>query len=165
MKAFLVILGLCAVLGFSYSQECAGNEFLCEDGKFCIPNSWVCDGDPDCDDESDENQNCATTVPTGPTTSPCPGFTCLNSGRCIIAEWVCDGDNDCGDSSDEQNCDDVTTTQCPGFICEETGRCIPNQWFCDGHEDCPSGQDERDCPTENPVKPSRKQQRKRPARW
>merc|ERR1712168_727232 len=43
---------------------CDEDEFACPNGK-CIPNIWVCDGDNDCGDFSDE-------PPVGPDACPCP---------------------------------------------------------------------------------------------
>ena len=34
-------------------MECEGNQFLCKN-KQCVPEKWICDGEPDCRDDSDE---------------------------------------------------------------------------------------------------------------
>ena len=66
-------------------------EFDCGDGE-SIPMDWVCDGAPDCVNESDE-VGCA----------PSTDFDC-GDGAMIAADWVCDGEPDCADGSDEAAC-------------------------------------------------------------
>jgi hypothetical protein len=71
--------------------------FQCDDGSE-TSLGYVCDGDLDCNDGSDE--------------VGCPGpFACEPSGLfdspfpdAIPASWVCDGDLDCTDGSDEVGC-------------------------------------------------------------
>lgn len=36
-------------------RTCNSDQFRCDDGR-CIPTSWICDGDNDCGDMSDEDQ-------------------------------------------------------------------------------------------------------------
>lgn len=40
---------------FSDQQSCDPGEFLCHDHVTCVSQSWLCDGDPDCPDDSDES--------------------------------------------------------------------------------------------------------------
>ncbi|XP_065212523.1 low-density lipoprotein receptor-related protein 2 isoform X2 [Planococcus citri] len=113
-------------------------DFMCNNQR-CIPKAWVCDGDDDCLDNSDEEQNC-----TKPTCNA-GEFQC-GSGRCVPMTFKCDGENDCGDYSDETGCVNVTCSMSQ-FLCEN-GRCIPSNWKCDSENDCGDGSDEGDFCTE-----------------
>ncbi|XP_045450693.1 low-density lipoprotein receptor-related protein 2 [Melitaea cinxia] len=107
-------------------------DFTCNNQR-CIPKSWVCDGDDDCLDNSDEEQNCTKTTCNG------SEFMC-KSGRCIPATFKCDSENDCGDYSDEAGCVNVTCSSSQ-FRCGN-GRCVPATWRCDSENDCGDGSDE-----------------------
>ncbi|XP_049341186.1 low-density lipoprotein receptor-related protein 1B isoform X1 [Astyanax mexicanus] len=116
-------------------QLCGSEEFQCKNQR-CVRAAWICDGDDDCLDGSDEehlvcaNHSC-----------PTDQFKCLNN-RCIPKRWLCDGTNDCGDNEDESN-KTCSAQQCqPGQFSCGNGRCIPKAWRCDRDNDCGDMSDE-----------------------
>ncbi|XP_061114862.1 basement membrane-specific heparan sulfate proteoglycan core protein-like isoform X3 [Conger conger] len=138
---------------------CQAGQATCQNGE-CIPRDYLCDGERDCTDGSDELK-CGTPSPCEPNE-----FKCQN-GRCALKLWRCDGDNDCGDNSDESYC----PTKGPGdtcapeqFMCVMDRTCIPASYQCDEESDCPDRSDEYDCspplvtsPPEESVKAQRGQ--------
>lgn len=41
-------------LAFPVKKTCAETDFVCHNGQ-CVPKRWHCDGEPDCEDSSDES--------------------------------------------------------------------------------------------------------------
>ncbi|XP_052738259.1 low-density lipoprotein receptor isoform X2 [Bicyclus anynana] len=120
---------------------CSLKQFQCANGK-CIPMTWVCEGENDCGDNSDENiEECKKESRTCTASE----FRC-KTGRCIPTLWRCDNEKDCSDGSDEDPTTCKSQRTCPqhSFVCVD-GSCIPGSWHCDDTPDCTDGSDEHDC--------------------
>ncbi|XP_017101910.2 very low-density lipoprotein receptor isoform X7 [Drosophila bipectinata] len=127
-------------IGQSLEAKCGEKQFQCRSGD-CIPIRFVCDGDADCKDHSDEQINeCKFLEATCSTDQ----FRCTN-GNCIPNKWRCDQERDCADGSDESK--DLCMDACPNneFKCESVDQCIPRNWLCDGSPDCRDKSDEAHC--------------------
>ncbi|CAB3407219.1 unnamed protein product [Caenorhabditis bovis] len=145
--AFLIVLGFAKEAVKSKNRNvtsCEPSLRLCDQkyGGRCIPEHWICDGHYDCDDKSDEQENCEHKCGEHE-------FKCL-SGICIPMGYVCDGEIDCGklaedgDRSDEDPNKCLQPVQCDAneYRCASSPACVHLTKFCDGHIDCPDGSDE-----------------------
>ncbi|XP_049880461.1 very low-density lipoprotein receptor isoform X5 [Pectinophora gossypiella] len=125
-----------------YGDVCSVKQFQCANGK-CIPLSWVCEGENDCGDNSDENiEECKKESRTCTASE----FRC-KTGRCVPMSWRCDNEKDCSDGSDEEpgTCK-VEPCGPEEFTCRgKLGECVPLTWMCDDNPDCSDGSDEKAC--------------------
>ncbi|XP_063833799.1 vitellogenin receptor Yl [Ostrinia nubilalis] len=127
------------------SLVCQDHEYRCATGS-CIYKNFVCDGEPDCSDWSDE-VNC---------TKSCGlGFYRCRSKECIELKKRCDGKQDCLDRSDEEDCEEPSSEFEVGNlpVCTEHEHtcelnrsiCIPLTARCNNKVECPGGTDEINC--------------------
>uniref|UniRef100_A0A8C5LBW9 Basement membrane-specific heparan sulfate proteoglycan core protein n=1 Tax=Jaculus jaculus TaxID=51337 RepID=A0A8C5LBW9_JACJA len=119
---------------------CGPQEAACHSGQ-CVPKDYLCDGQEDCKDGSDE-LGCGPPPPCEPNE-----FACGN-GHCALKLWRCDGDFDCEDRTDEANCPAKRPEEVCGptqFRCVSTNTCIPASFHCDEESDCPDRSDEFGC--------------------
>ncbi|VDK44235.1 unnamed protein product [Anisakis simplex] len=118
------------------SSRCLDSEFECLRNKKCIGRRYLCDGDDDCGDGSDEGE------------IACADFACASSSQfkcksnqCIEQAWVCDGDPDCTtlDDEDEERCRGLPKCRGKRFECKKSKKCLPLSMRCDGEYDCGEG--------------------------
>uniref|UniRef100_A0A3B3ZJH4 Uncharacterized protein n=1 Tax=Periophthalmus magnuspinnatus TaxID=409849 RepID=A0A3B3ZJH4_9GOBI len=51
--AILLVPNMSLLCVYAVHKTCADSDFVCQSGG-CVPVRWQCDGEPDCEDGSDE---------------------------------------------------------------------------------------------------------------
>ncbi|XP_069092979.1 low-density lipoprotein receptor-related protein 2-like [Pleurodeles waltl] len=115
---------------------CPSRFVPCRDGKECIASEFVCDGERDCEDGSDEEDCFKFCSKQGM-------FRCFDGKKCFEEQFHCDGVAQCSDGSDELDC--WKPTEDCALRCDQNTRCIPRNWICDANPDCFDETDEKDC--------------------
>jgi low density lipoprotein-related protein 2 len=104
---------------------CSANQFTCTN-KRCITSSYVCDGDDDCMDKSDENYCQSRSCPPNK-------LACNSTAICIDIVKFCNGVSDCPGGSDESTC---SSSRCLSLNCQYACHSTPKGGICY----CPMGQ-------------------------
>ncbi|PRD30571.1 UNVERIFIED_CONTAM: Lrp2 [Trichonephila clavipes] len=94
-SVLLVWIAFHSITAILTQGNCRTGLLSCTDKSECIYPNYVCDGDKDCRDGSDEIGcgSCSSTQ-----------FRCADRSHCIHNRGVCNGKKDCPDVSDERAC-------------------------------------------------------------
>uniref|UniRef100_A0A8C7X7I9 Low density lipoprotein receptor-related protein 1Bb n=1 Tax=Oryzias sinensis TaxID=183150 RepID=A0A8C7X7I9_9TELE len=132
---------------------CDVGEFLCHNQETCIPEAWLCDGEPDCPDDSDESDGLSCPRDKVEIRCPLNHIQCLGTKKCIHFNKLCNGARDCEDGFDEGvHCRELLSA-CHELRCRYGCVMTRNGTFCfcaDGFEvgeDGTSCRDHDECAT------------------
>ncbi|KFO70397.1 Low-density lipoprotein receptor-related protein 2, partial [Cuculus canorus] len=110
-------------------------------GAACIPVPWLCDGERQCPDGTDEQCGCECC--SLPTVCEAKKVQCPGTHHCIPHWELCDRHQDCEDGWDEEGCPQQPCL--PGQWQCRNRVCIMAEWKCNGVDDCGDSSDEDVC--------------------
>ncbi|GMR41891.1 hypothetical protein PMAYCL1PPCAC_12086, partial [Pristionchus mayeri] len=126
------------VVSLEIGPQCRHGSHQCADHSACIPSKWKCDGEPDCDDASDE-AHCETTD---------------EEELSMLVEAETRRRMKEGDSISDLPSAHEFLSSADDILCDEGhfrckgGKCLNVSLTCNGKTDCPLGDDESDECTE-----------------
>lgn len=136
------LMSFCVCSCVASHQPCRSVEFMCSSGM-CINAGWRCDGEFDCDDQSDE-KNCSKWL------------ICIAFDLVFVSFFYltfCSRSKPKTITQDNHSIHVCVCIRCPAatsmctadqFRCG-TGRCVRLSWRCDGEDDCSDHSDEEGC--------------------
>ncbi|KAM3855508.1 LOW QUALITY PROTEIN: low-density lipoprotein receptor-related protein 1B [Vipera latastei] len=128
-------------VGAEPDHICEIGEFLCHDRVTCVSQNWLCDGDSDCPDESDE-ASCPEKIEF---MCPLNHIKCTGSNRCIHMSQLCNGIYDCPDEYDEgAHCRELLP-KCEQMQCQYKCAMSVNETRCYCEEGYEVGRDGKTC--------------------
>jgi len=129
--------------GISITEKCKKNQFRCLKSlkAQCIPFVFLCDGENDCDDNSDE-LNCPAVY------TECKENDVLCGLKCVNKKLICDGEGNCKNDFHGVSCVN-NRSSCPinHFLCHKSPlkECINEEFVCNGRKSCELNEDEINC--------------------
>ncbi|NXS63160.1 VLDLR protein, partial [Brachypteracias leptosomus] len=112
-------------------------------GTDCIPVPWLCDGEQQCPDGTDEQCGQGASTLSVPSVCGAKKVQCPGTHHCIPRWELCDRHQDCEDGWDEEGCPQQPCL--PGQWQCRNRVCIMTKWKCNGIDDCGDSSDEDVC--------------------
>ncbi|NWU95282.1 LRP2 protein, partial [Upupa epops] len=109
----------------------------------CIPVPWLCDGEQQCPDGTDEQCEGGCEYSSVPSVCGAKKVQCPGTHHCIPHWELCDRHWDCEDGWDEEGCPQQPCL--PGQWQCRNRVCIMAEWKCNGIDDCGDSSDEDVC--------------------